>query len=1046
MKLCTTVIIRTIFLVILLAVSSLVMAKLCLMAKEMAYIEELQINEMRNKTILEIKEIGRLFGPLNSSASNLARSLNSSIGGRKLSFADIQREVAPKLLLALTMIPHAAQVSYMGSENLLFSYYENENQILAIFSNTSFASKWFIQPVNRYTGKLYGQALNTPPLVPTNSTSLQVLINRTSAHSAFIVWEMNKPDETSLFSCIVPLDGGGVINLGFSSIDVLNHFKGVNFNGGDFFFATIDGNVLVNSKIQGVKILVKHGIVEVNLVKDNGEFEDRVGSYSFEGKNVDDFGQFYVNIRGVDHIFYCSTVEIAGVQTVYTLAYRSNGIEAQVHKNSKLELILLGVMHLIIIVSLCIFIALIVRAAKREIYLCTALIKQMESTHQAERKSMNKSLAFASASHDVRNSMTTITGLIELCHESILNSVMDTSKIEAGKMQLEEEEFNLAQLLEGVVDMYYPIGVTKGIDVILDPCDWSVLKLHRVKGDRGKLKQILCNLLSNAIKFTSEGHITLRAFVQKTSKESAIIASNQKGLARFLLRMCCKNNKSLTEYDELCTIQKSPNCMEFVFEVDDTGKGIPKEKQKSVFEYFVQVKETALEQGCGLGLGIVQSLIRLMGGEIKIVDKEPGEKGTCFRFNIFLTTCDPISNTDVEEQEKNMQNDSPSSPNFHQYFQLITRSPASRTEGSHVILLIPSEERRKISKKSIENLGVKVSTLKGNEDLFHVLEKIKAFQCSSSGRIEVSLNDQLRKSLSESSNSNIFESSLSCDHNARKSSTKFSSRFTLLVIDASFGPFSDLYSVVENFMKETQNYPQCKVVWLDNMVTRYTSSVNSTHKWEHFLMKPFHGSHLYRVLGLLPEFGGIESTRLGFSYNQEKKHDLEELVIHKCSEELISDEKKPLKEKKVLVVEDGVALRKLAFTCLSKIGATVDVCENGKEAFDKVCKALKDQIEEGSSMSLPYDYIFMDCQMPVMDGYEATRMIRMHEKAYGIHIPIIALTADAMGEEFSSKSKNAGMDFHLTKPLQVEKLLAAIRTVECNRQFGLIEKGNKMIS
>ena len=100
------------------------------------------------------------------------------------------------------------------------------------------------------------------------------------------------------------------------------------------------------------------------------------------------------------------------------MAYRRDEIEAQVHKNSKLELILLGVMHVIVVVSLCIFIALIVRAARREIYLCSALIKQMESTHQAERKSMNKSLAFASASHDVRNSLAIITGLIKLCHES----------------------------------------------------------------------------------------------------------------------------------------------------------------------------------------------------------------------------------------------------------------------------------------------------------------------------------------------------------------------------------------------------------------------------------------------------------------------------------------------------------------------------------------------------------------------------------------------------------------------------------------------------
>lgn len=67
--------------------------------------------------------------------------------------------------------------------------------------------------------------------------------------------------------------------------------------------------------------------------------------------------------------------------------------------------------------------------------------------------------------------------------------------------------------------------------------------------------------------------------------------------------------------------------------------------------------------------------------------------------------------------------------------------------------------------------------------------------------------------------------------------------------------------------------------------------------------------------------------------------------------------------------------------------------------------------------------------MPVMNGYEATKLIRIEEKRYGIHIPIIALTAHAMEEE-ASKTRRAGMDFHLTKPLQEETLLDAIRHME----------------
>ncbi|KAA8545238.1 hypothetical protein F0562_020022 [Nyssa sinensis] len=979
--------------------------------------------------------------------------------------------VAPTLFIALSTIPHLSQVSYIGLDGLSFSFYNDENQTLAIYSNSTFFPTLYAQPVNRSTGKLYGQAVITKPMVTANASSIPEASNRTSPYS-LLGTGWNKAQDL-LFLNTVAMDGRGVISIGFPAKLVIDHFTRIDFCGGDFHLATNDGQVLVQTKLPDTRIVVNNGTVSLQTMKLNGEFENLVNNQSCKSDDGES-NNFQVKIRGIKHIFYCSILDIAGVQSVYVLAFPKKGLESTVHENSKLAFTLVVLVFVIVVVSFFIFISLMLKAARREMFLCAALIKQMESTQQAERKSMNKSLAFASASHDVRASLAAITGLIELCHEDatpdselasnlvqmntctmdllgILNSVLDTSKIEAGKMQLEEEEFSLAQLVEDVVDMYYPVGMKKGVDVVFDPCDGSILNLHLVKGDRGKLKQILCNLLSNAVKFTSEGHVSVRVMTKKPSKENAIIASTRNSMLGCLSRLCYKkNNGSFSDLDDLHTVQQNPNCMEFVFEVDDTGKGIPKDKQKSVFENFVQVKETALGQGgCGLGLGIVQSLVRLMGGEIKIVDKDPSERGTCFGFNIFLATCDPVS-ADVDKQDNNPTD-------FHQQFGLHIRSPASRPEGSHVILLIASEERRRISKKLIENLGIKVSVVKRWRDLSRVLEKIKLkldlFHISFSEKSELSLNDYLNKSASSNSNSETNDGK---DHCKKSNSRGFSS-FILIVIDAGAGPYSELCSIVANFRKDIQN-SQCKVVWLDNPVTRSREPEENRPTPpcdHHILSKPFHGSHLYKLLGLLPEFGvtyqpnsprlkiettqemqhpcdpstsnELSSTRLqpGISSPQAKRP-LQEIEIHECNE--LSSER-PLSGRRVLVVEDIDLLRKLAVTSLRKLGASVDLCENGKEAFDQVCRVLSDQRREGHSRALPYDYIFMDCEMPVMNGYEATRLIRMEEKNYGIHIPIIALTAHAMAEE-ARKTIQAGMDFHLTKPLQVDKMLDVIKSIE----------------
>ncbi|XP_022719520.1 histidine kinase CKI1-like [Durio zibethinus] len=966
----------------------------------------------------------------------------------------------------------------------MFSYYNDKDQKVAIFSNTSFSLNWYSMPVNRDTGMLYGEAVASKAMVRINASLFQEALNRTNGYSS-LGKGWNGAQE-SLFFTTVAMDGRGVISVGFPAEVVVDHFAALDFNGGYFHLATADGDVIVQTRLPNTEIIVKNSTVSVHSLKLDGGQIRSLGNFSCVSANGK-LGSFNGRIMGVKYTFYCSTIGIAGVQTVYVLAYPRHRLISLIQKNSKLSLMLLVLMFISIVIALGIFIFFSIRAARREMFLCAAFVKQMNATQQAERKSMFKTQTYLRANHDIRSSLAAITTLLELCHDDanphselaanlaqiktctkdllgILNSVLKMSKIEAGKMDLEEEEFNLAQLLEDVVDMFYPLGIKKGVDVVLDPCDGSICKLPMVRGDRVKLKQILCNLLSNAIKYTSEGHVSVRAGVKKRSFEKQIIASNGNVVLKCLSQMLCKK-EDFEDVNALHRAEQNLNKMEFEFEVDDTGKGIPKDKQASIYEEFFQVKETALgegrgleEEGCGLGLGIVQSIVRLMDGEIGIVEKEAGERGTCFRFRVLLTACQPES---AEPSEDSLNG-------FHPHFSFI-RNAGTRSEGSHshVILCITGEERKRVLKRYIENLNIKVTLVKQGKSLHQELEKIKSKldfpYCNPSGKPELSLADHLAKSASTNSDSGaidppfvIKEGSDSILPQYTKNNSRSSSTFTVVVIDSSAGIFSELCLAVANFRTDIPD-TLCKVVWLDNPVTRTLprdeEEVRLIPPCDHLIYKPFHGSRLTQVLHLLPERKGtsacnfpklingtieqevlLHSTNtnpsnvqncLGTESGTSSRNPLEQRVIHKNNG---TRTEKPLNERKILVVEDNKLLRKLTVTSLEKLGAKVEVCINGKEAFDEVCGILKEK-KEGNLNALHYDYIIMDCEMPVMDGYEATRLIRLEEKQYNVHIPVIALTAHAMPEE-AKKTIGAGMDFHLTKPLQVDKLLEVIHTLD----------------
>ncbi|XP_010247778.1 PREDICTED: histidine kinase CKI1 [Nelumbo nucifera] len=1039
-----------------------------------------------NQSRLSIETRGKLLLPLNSSTVDVARVLSSYLNGSELSFSTVETKVAPHLFLIFLAVPDLTQISYIGVDGILFSYYKHHNQTLVVYSNTSNSSlgstqnativhHWYTQLVDHETGKRVGQALTLNSVAIVNEAWFQEALNRKNGYASLRTAWIEAKD--LLFLHTVSINGKGVISLGFPAIALRSLFSDIYLYGGYLYLATRDGKVLTQTGPPNTNIIFDNKMVSIQIMKPNSDLVGRVFNISCEPQNCT-LQAFGVNVWGLKYTLYCGLLELGGVQLVYVYSFPQKGLLDLIHGDNKLSFLLLLVMLASVVLSIVFFVLFIVRAARREIFLCGALIKQMEATQQAERKSMNKSLAFARANHDVRNSLSAITTSIELCcHEvapdsdlkrnliqmdanamdllRILDSVLDTSKIEVGKMQLEEEEFNLAKLLEDVVDLFYPIGVKKGIDVILDSYDGSLFKFSLVKGDRGKLRQILCNLLSNAVKFTSEGHVSVRSWAKKPSLENCILASKRGGFWSCFSRLIYKSNKAYDKLGSLHPVQQNPNFTEFVFEVDDTGKGIPKEKQESVFENFVQVKETDLgQEGIGLGLGIVQSLVRLMGGEIVIENKGIGEKGTCFKFNIFLATSGTTTVPVVQEEDTKLQGDH-LNDSYQLGYNIWNQSP--RSEGSHVVLLIQGDERRRISQKLMESLGIKVSVLSRWEHLSPTLQrmknKLRLIHYSSSGKSELgSLSDSLGNSPSYNPNVGVRDGCASIKDGSDyilplhiRASFRSALNFLLIVIDVSAGPFLDMRSVVANFNKELYNHTQCMVVWLNKSITcdpdLRSIKENMLASYEQIVSQPFHGSSLYRVLSLLPEFGGTiqfhlpkprrEATLEVTQPSRDPSLSPEQIHAETNCGILQQHHKKPLSGKNILIVEDSAVLRRLNSSLISRLGAVVEFCENGEEAVDRVFEALSKtyQREQGPSVVLPYDYIFMDCEMPIMDGYEATRQIRMEEKRYGIHIPIIALTAHATSEE-KAKTKQAGMDLHITKPVKGESLLDVIRMID----------------
>lgn len=690
--------------------------------------------------------------------------------------------------------------------------------------------------------------------------------------------------------------------------------------------------------------------------------------------------------------------------------------------------------------------------------------------HELELNSRYKSEFLANMSHELRTPLNSILILSQLLADNknktlsekevefaknicnsgsdlleLINEILDLSKVESGKLDLEIEDVPLSDICSRTHAMFDEVAKKKSINFRID-CNDELLKTT-IHSDRHRLEQIIRNLLSNAFKFTS-------------SKGSVTVGIRKPEPATVF------KNKELTTENS------------FAFSVTDTGIGIPFNKQQIIFEAFQQVDGSTKRKygGTGLGLSISRELAIALGGEIQ-VSSEEGKGST---FTLFIPVKYNEANIKREERVpvrpqieiiKDELKSTAAAPAMEELqggeeFEEVTDDRNNISVNDKVVLLMEDDIvfaklmldflRERNYKGIIATRGntglsyarqyrpdaimldMKLPVMDGAEVLkqlkndpalrhipvqvisgydrkreglelgaFDYLKKpvTKEVLLASFDRIEEFARKKLKKLLiiedNETQNTAIRELigngdvksySAYTGHEAYEMLLK--DNYDCIIVDLGLPDMSGF-----DLIEKIKENPQIKSI----PIIVYTGRDLTTEE--------------KNILNRL-----ASAVVLKTANSQERLLDETTLFLHRVESKLPKEKQsiirrlhkteEILKFKKVLVVDDDIRNVYSLTNALEEQEMTCFIAENGKIAL-KV-------LDENPTV----DIILMDIMMPEMDGYEATKAIRSMQK-YD-KVPIIAITAKAMKGD-REKCLSVGMSDYISKPINIEQLLSLMR-------------------